>query len=190
VFAYIYAVLNCPSYQSQYSDVLKLDFPRVRLVPRDEQFVELVSLGTKLIRAHLVCSPDPPAIAVSFPVTGDNLVEKEAPRFVEINPQNGEYLEQCRVYINKNQYFENVPHEVWEADIGGYQVLSQWLKDRRGEELSYDDLNHYERMVGAVYESIQIIDELDAVVPSWSAATAGTGPSPVYETNPSEMVSV
>ncbi|HLB88338.1 MAG TPA: type ISP restriction/modification enzyme, partial [Terriglobales bacterium] len=38
VFAYIYAVLNCPSYQSRYSDFLRLDFPRVRLAPDKEQF--------------------------------------------------------------------------------------------------------------------------------------------------------
>lgn len=50
VLAYVYALLNCPSYQSRYSDFLKLDFPRIRLVSDKEQFIELVSLGMKLIQ--------------------------------------------------------------------------------------------------------------------------------------------
>jgi len=34
VFAYIYAVLNSPSYQSRYFDFLKLDFPELLWFPR------------------------------------------------------------------------------------------------------------------------------------------------------------
>ena len=31
------------------------------------------------------------------------------------------------VYINKTQYFEPVPLELWDYQIGGYQVLAKWL---------------------------------------------------------------
>lgn len=170
VLAYIYAVLNCPSYQSRYSDFLKLDFPRVRLVSDKEQFIELASLGMKLIQTHLMSHQnDPPMIPVSFPVTGKNTVHRSAPRFTDTDPKTGGYLEQHRVYINETQYFENVPQEVWEAEIGGYQPCSQWLKDRRGLELSYPELDYYQRLVSAVYESSRIIDEIESVAPSWSA---------------------
>jgi hypothetical protein len=168
-FAYIYAVLNCPSYQSRYCDFLKLDFPRVRLVPDREQFTELSSLGLKLIQAHLMYAQDHPPIAVSFPVSGDNAVHKGSPRFAEIDPKTGEYLEQCRAYINPTQYFENVPQEVWDAELGGYQVCHQWLKDRRGRSLSYGDLTHYQQIVASVHESLHLIDEIDTVAPNWSA---------------------
>ena len=43
------------------------------------------------------------------------------------------------VYINKTQYFEGVPKEVWEFHVGGYQVCEKWLKYRRGRQLSFDD---------------------------------------------------
>lgn len=168
VFAYIYAVLNCPSYQSRYCDFLKIGFPRVRLVPDKEQFAELASLGTKLIQAHLMRSTNT-SIVVSFPVTGDHVIDKSAPRFAEIDPKTGEYLEQSRVYINSSQYFENVPQEVWEAEIGGYQVCHQWIKDRRGKTLSYADLEHYQRMITSIFESLQITDEIDEVAPVWAA---------------------
>ncbi len=39
------------------------------------------------------------------------------------------------------------------------------MKDRRGEALSYADLSHYERLVLAIYESLQLIDEIDDVQP-------------------------
>ncbi len=105
---------------------------------------------------------------ISFPVSGDNVVHKSAPRFADIDPKTGECLEQCRIYINATQYFENVPQEVWDAEIGGYQVCHQWLKDRRGRALSYDDLTHYQQMAIAVCESIRIVDEIESIAPNWS----------------------
>jgi hypothetical protein len=47
-----------------------------------------------------------------------------------------------RVYINKTQFFEGVPKDVWEFHIGGYQVCEKWLKDRKGRRLSSDDIDH------------------------------------------------
>ena len=131
--------------------------------------MDLSTLGLKLIQAHLMCAQDHPPIAVSFPVGGDNVVRKSAPRFTDIDPKTGEHLEQCRVYINATQYFENVPQEAWDSEIGGYQVCHQWLKDRGGRTLSYADLTHYQQMVVAVCESLQLIDEIESVAPNWSA---------------------
>jgi len=34
--------------------------------------------------------------------------------------------------------------------------------------LSYDDLKHYERMAVSIYESLQLIDEIEATSPNWS----------------------
>jgi len=39
---------------------------------------------------------------------------------------------------------------VWEFRVGGYQVCEKWLKDRKGRQLSYDDQNHYQRVVVAL----------------------------------------
>ena len=59
-----------------------------------------------------------------------------------------------RININKTQYFEGVPPEVWEFYIGGYQVLQKWLKDRRERQISYDDLTHYQQVVVALQKTI------------------------------------
>jgi hypothetical protein len=72
-----------------------------------------------------------------------------------------------RVYINKDQYFEGIAPEVWNFQVGGYQVLNKWLKDRKGRELSYEDIAHYQRIVVALNETIRLMAEIDELVPSW-----------------------
>ncbi len=64
-----------------------------------------------------------------------------------------------RVFINKDQYFEGVNPKAWEFCIGGYQVCEKWLKDRRGRELSYDDIRHYQKVVVALAETIRLMHE-------------------------------
>jgi hypothetical protein len=45
--------------------------------------------------------------------------------------------------------------------------LEKWLKDRRGRELSSDDLTHYQRIVVALGKTIALMGEIDAAIPAW-----------------------
>jgi hypothetical protein len=45
--------------------------------------------------------------------------------------------------------------------MGGYQVLEKWLKDRKGRELSSEEVAHYARVVTAISETIIIQKSLD-----------------------------
>lgn len=91
----------------------------------------------------------------------------------ESEPGKGKPLNNGRVYISpdaprsgtKEQYFEGVPPEGWEFQLGGYQVCEKWLKDRRGRNLSYHDLTHYQTVVVAVKETIRLMEEIDAAIP-------------------------
>ncbi|HEX9745448.1 MAG TPA: type ISP restriction/modification enzyme [bacterium] len=73
----------------------------------------------------------------------------------------GQGADEGRVWINKTQYFEGIPPEVWEFNIGGYQVCLKWLKDRKGRELSFDDITHYQNIVSALSETIRLMREID-----------------------------
>ena len=86
------------------------------------------------------------------------------PQYTPPNPAQGI---DGRVHINKSQYFEGVPEAVWDFQIGGYQVLHKWLKDRRGRLLTFDDLLHYQKIVGALQETLRLMDEIDAAIPEW-----------------------
>ena len=67
------------------------------------------------------------------------------------------------VFINETQYFSNVPELAWNFYIGGYQPAQKWLKDRKGRELSYEDILHYQKMIVALSETDRIMKEIDKV---------------------------
>ena len=165
VFHYIYAVLHSPEYRSRYADFLKSDFPRVPLPDRRRGryirrlrrglFAQLAELGARLAALHLMeaVGDEQPV----FSAQGTNLVDKV--RYVE--PIDGD---PGRVYINATQHFEGVAPETWEFTIGGYQPAQKWLKDRRGRELSYDDIAHYQRICAALAETPPVMSRIDEVV--------------------------
>lgn len=68
------------------------------------------------------------------------------------------------VWVNPSQGFEGVPEDVWNFHIGGYQVCEKWLKDRRGRRLSAEDIEHYQKVVVALGETIRIMGEIDEVI--------------------------
>ncbi|MDY6851987.1 MAG: type ISP restriction/modification enzyme, partial [Thermodesulfobacteriota bacterium] len=170
IFHYIYAVLHSPTYRKRYAEFLKLDFPSVPLTSNLGLFRKLCGLGRELTALHLM-EPDISArLITSFPERGDNLVAKGYPNYLasgEPEPGTGALLKKGRVYINKTQYFDGAPPEVWEFHVGGYQVCDKWLKDRRGRNLDFDELTHYQKVITALKETIRLMAGIDAAVPAW-----------------------
>ena len=158
VFYYIYAVFHSPEYRKRYAEFLKIDFPRVPMPTGKEIFVELCGVGDRLSKLHLMESDilEDEAKWPAFEIEGGDEIEKGYPKYVAHadKPAKG------KVYINKDQYFEGVKPEVWEFHIGGYQVCEKWLKDRRGRKLSYNDINHYQKITVALAETIDLMQEL------------------------------
>jgi hypothetical protein len=52
---------------------------------------------------------------------------------------------------------------VWEYQIGGYQVMDKYLKDRKGRKM--DDPRHYIHIATAIAKTIEIQEEIDALYP-------------------------
>jgi hypothetical protein len=71
-----------------------------------------------------------------------------------------------RVWINDAQHFDGVPEAVWDVHIGGYRVAEKWLKDRKGRQLSYDDLTHYQKVVAALARTLDLQALLDRAIDS------------------------
>jgi Type ISP C-terminal specificity domain len=69
-----------------------------------------------------------------------------------------------RVLINGTQYFQGIQPDVWSFHIGGYQVCDKWLKDRKGRTLTYDDIQHYQKIVVALKETIRLMADIDKVI--------------------------
>jgi predicted helicase len=151
ILDYIYAVLYSPTYREKYKEFLKIDFPRVPYPENAATFRKLVQLGGELRQLHLLESPVVEQFITTYPVAGDNKVSK-------VKYEGG------KVWINATQYFDDVPQIAWEFYIGGYQPAQKWLKDRKGRELSFEDIQHYQKIVIALAETDRIMKEIDEVV--------------------------
>ena len=159
IFNYIYAVLYSPAYRTKYSEFLRMDFPRLPFTTDTKLFRILAALGMRLTSLHLLNSPELDTPSAQFEGKGDNSVAKNKNTGFRYDPQEE------RVYINKTQYFAPVRRDVWEYQIGGYQVCEKWLKDRRERQLGMDDIKTYCRIVTALERTIEIQKEIDALYP-------------------------
>ncbi len=132
IFYYIYAVLYSNIYREKYAEFLKIEFPRVPFTADYGIFKEMAQYGKELVNLHLLRSDKLNAPVAKFQGSGNGFVEK-----VKYDESKE------RVCINKNNYFENVPKDVWEYQIGGYQACDKWLKSRKGRKLSLDEIEQY-----------------------------------------------
>lgn len=156
ILYYTYAVLYAPAYRQTYAEFLKSDFPRVPFTKDFELFSDLAELGEELTNLHLMKSEKLDDPIAKFQGEGDNAIGKS--KKVGRNYVPGEE----RVYINEEmQYFEGIPEEAWEYQIGGYQVLDKWLYDRRERRLSNDEIQHYCRAATALHHTIELQKEID-----------------------------
>jgi type I restriction-modification system DNA methylase subunit len=158
IFYYIYAVLHSPTYRDRYAEFLKIDFPRVPLTSNDKLFRQLADYGEQLVQLHLMTSPKLDNLITEFVEgTGEHTVAKGHPKY-----QNG------AVIINKSgDKFVGVPEEVWNFYVGGYQPCQKWLKDRKGRVLSSEDIAHYQRIVSALGETIEVMQAIDSAIPGF-----------------------
>ncbi len=150
ILDYIYAVLHSPTYREKYKVFLKIDFPRVPYPKDKDTFWKLVKLGGEIRQIHLLESPKVEQYITQYPIDGDNEVGKP------------KYKDGC-VYINDVQYFKDVPQAAWEFYIGGYQPAQKWLKDRKGRQLDFEDILHYQKIIVALTETDRIMKEIDKI---------------------------
>jgi len=150
-FDYCYGVLHDKNYREQYKEFLKIDFPRIPYPKDEEELQHYATIGKHLRELHLLESPQLQALITSFPIAGNNTI-------TEIKWVNTGQKDKGNVYINDTQYFADVPFKAWEAYIGGYQPAQKWLKDRKGQTLSYNDIIHYQQMIVALQKTQEIIN--------------------------------
>ena len=207
VLDYIYAVFHSPGYRGRYEPHLKLDFPRVPIPGGTSLFRRLARVGRDLLALHLLESR-----ALDHPLT-----DYAGPRSLMVGRvgwSNGTvWLDAGRTSnaraghraLEPGRYgFHGVPEQVWDFRIGGYQVCHKWLKDRKGRQLSDDDISHYQKIVVALSETIRIMVEIDQVIEEcggWPGAFRPGGqpdvrrqaspplaaePRPLYDTGPTK----
>jgi len=161
ILDYIYAVLHSPTYREMYKEFLKIDFPRVPYPKSVESFWELVQLGGEIRQIHLLESAKVDDFITSYSHNGNNIITRK----ISKNDWNLFDSEKGlgRIWINDNQCFDKVPLVAWEFYIGGYQPAQKWLKDRRGRELSFEDLLHYQKIIVALTETDRLMKVIEQI---------------------------
>ena len=148
VFDYIYGVLHSPAYRECYAEFLRIDFPRILFPTSPQSFRAISEQGEALRRLHLMEDAAVGATPYPFRGDGDSVVDKA-------RHDNGQ------VWINADQYFDDVPSIAWDLQIGGYMPAQKWLKDRKGCVLTYDDIRHYQRIIKILAETDRIMRTVD-----------------------------
>ena len=139
-----------------------MGFPKTPLPGSLELFRELSQCGEELVSLHLLESQAASDQLGTLIGSNDFKVEEVS------------YSDET-VWIDKakTRGFKGVPEEVWNFHIGGYQVCEKWLKDRQakggknprpGRELTDEDIEHYQKIVAALSETIRIMAEIDEVI--------------------------
>ncbi|GAB6267985.1 MAG: DNA methyltransferase [Smithella sp.] len=151
IFYYIYAVFYSNIYREKYAEFLKIDFPRVPFTAEYKVFQRMIDFGQQLADLHLMKSELLNKPVAKYQGKGDNdriekIIYKE---------------EEQRIYINKEKYFDNVSPALWNYQIGGYQVLQKYLKDRKGRTM--DDPRYYCRIVTAIDKTIALQNQIDEI---------------------------
>ncbi|MCD6161143.1 MAG: N-6 DNA methylase [candidate division Zixibacteria bacterium] len=153
-FYYIYAILYSNIYRNKYAEFLKIDFPRIPFTTDYTLFKAIAGYGKKLVDCHLLKSSGRSKQLSKFVEKGSNKIEKI--KYIEKDE---------KIYINDKQYFSKIENNIWNYQIGGYQVCDKWLKSRKNQKLSLEDIKHYCKIVTAIKETIMIQIQIDELYP-------------------------
>ena len=157
-FNYIYTIFHAPSFRTRYAEFLKQDFPRVQITPDKKLFFQLAKLGQELTDLHLLKGTELKEGKTQFKDEG---LLKNAPKIVSKVTYDSKSQ---KVFINENHYFSSIDEETFQFQIGGYQVLHKWLKDRKGRELTSEDISHYIKVVESLKRTQKLMLKIDDVI--------------------------
>ena len=161
VFDYIYAVLHSEKYRERFNEFLKTDFPIIPY-PNPDAFWPLVGLGGRLRSLHLLDADFLDESITAYPIPGNNRVTRGMTR---TSPGYDATDDTTGIgWINDQQFFDDVPLVAWEFHSGGYQPAQKWLKDRQNMELSFNDIRHYQKIIAALVETHQLMQEVDSLL--------------------------
>lgn len=154
VFYYIYAILYCPSYRQCYSEFLKRDFPRIPFIDNPTDVKALADIGRELVSLHLMensLALSQSASPVAFNIPGSNQIQS-------VKYDSG------KIWINETQYFDNVPQQTWDFNIGNYMVLKKWLEYRKGRQLTATEVKTFVTIVASIEKTIELMEKIDVMI--------------------------
>jgi predicted helicase len=160
VIDYVYGVLNEQQYLKEFNQLLKLNIPRVFYPVSKEQLQHFIKIGASLRNIHLTLKPTQHSVLkdVFFDIAQDKTT-------VSISKVS---FDRDRIRINDTQYFL-AKRSIWEYKVGASHPAKDWLENRIGQTLSFQEIETYINILGVIKETLSItqsnlllLDDLNA----------------------------
>jgi predicted helicase len=127
IFHYVYAVLHCPAYRSQYEQNLKREFPRI---PYYENFWQWEKWGKALMDLHLNYEQAEPFALQREDKNPESIRKAIEPRLMA---RKGTGV----IEIDTLTTLRGVPGEAWDYRLGTYSAI-EWILERYKEKTPKD----------------------------------------------------
>ena len=157
ILGYIYAVLHSETYRTKYNEFLKDKFARIPFSKDKKVFENLSKLGTELIKAHLL-EAVPHSNIAEFMGKGSNYIEN-----VEYTLEN----KLGKIHVNKTQYFDNVPLDVWNFQIGGFAPIKKYLNEHKDREIELLEVEKMTTVIHSIAFTIEQMKKIDNQTKKW-----------------------
>ncbi len=151
LFHHVLATLHDPAYREANAGGLRMGWPRIPLPDNTDALAESATKGRHLARL-LDTESDvtdllDTSIAVPTTIDGQPMQPEDFKLTAgwghfganqAVMPGQGKVErrgDMVDIYLNDRAYWKDVPSEVWEYRLGGYQVLKKWLSYRESKVL-------------------------------------------------------
>lgn len=129
IFAYIYAVLSTPIYQTRYNALLSLDFPRILFTKNAQCFSQMAALGQHLINAHTMQASTLQQHTRSDDISLTVLHIQEA---LDALADDAKYIKiVSNTIIFDNKQILTIPLEHLNYVIGSYTIIKTYINNRK-----------------------------------------------------------
>lgn len=161
ILAWIIAILNAPQFIRKYNNNLKDSFPRIPLPNNYKQFKELSDIGNKLIKVFTVDYSNKDLENCPFELCSSNNINSNN-WTVNANILSKKYYDKNNkyLYINKYYYFNNVTYNQIKFQLGGYNLIYQWLYDHLGHSLNLSNIKGMQGMLISISKLITLRNKL------------------------------
>jgi len=192
LFFHLVAMLHAPAYRQENAGALRQDWPRILLPCEKDLLLASATLGRQ-VAALLDTEKPVPGVTVgkiredlkdlvvfvrvdgkpARPEAGDLDLTAgwgHAGKGRVTMPGKGKLVDRgdgaYDIYLNDIACWRNVPKEVWEYTIGGYQVIKKWLsyreKDLLGRDLTSEEVRYVTEMARRLAALLSLHSDLDA----------------------------
>ena len=72
-----------------------------------------------------------------------------------------------KIHVNKTQYFDNVPLDVWNFQIGGFAPIKKYLNEHKDREIELLEVEKMTTVIHSIAFTIEQMKKIDNQTKKW-----------------------